>query len=246
MLSGSSSSLSRLPWACLFLVYLLNIAAIASPVNSPVSSHDPISIIEEGMNIHDFSLDNEADQVSATYTEVKLWVIRDKASRKTKKAYIYIGEQGFGLGDVPPLSDSVPPKKKFNIGKPPQDPTELLGPAFFANTQDRDRTLDELRTLNQNYGKIEGRYYVYLTEILRRLAWHQTGLLDPMFSFDDELLQKWNDRADKIAKKINEKNEKKDKKRKDAQAKKINEKKEKKRKNAQAQGKSNRTKRTRG
>ncbi|GAV99631.1 hypothetical protein LENED_001100 [Lentinula edodes] len=201
---------------------LLTIDPTTYPVNSPVSSHDPISIIEE---------------------EVKLWVIRDKASRKTKKAYIYIGEQGFGLGDVPPLSDSVPPKKKFNIGKPPQDPTELLGPAFFANTQDRDRTLNELRTLNQNYGKIEGRYYVYLTEILRRLAWHQTGLLDPMFSFDDELLQKWNDRADKIAKKINEKKEKK---RKDAQAKKINEKKEKKRKDAQAQGKSNRTKRTRG
>ncbi|KAJ4497277.1 hypothetical protein C8R41DRAFT_865596 [Lentinula lateritia] len=204
----SSSSLSRLPWACLFLVYLLNIAAIASPVNSPVSSHDPISIIEE------------ANQVSATYTEVKLWVIRDKASRKTMKAYIYIGDQGFGLGNVPPLSDSVPPKRKFNIGKPPQDPTELLGPAFFANGQDRDRTLDELRTLNQNYGKIEERYYAFLTEILRLLAWHQTGLLDPMFAFDDELLQKWNDRVDKIVKKINEK-------------------KEKKRKDAQAQGKSN-------
>ncbi|KAJ3807746.1 hypothetical protein EV368DRAFT_67242 [Lentinula lateritia] len=160
--------------------------------------------------------DIKANQVSATYTEVKLWVIRDKASRKTRKAYIYIGDQGFGLGDVPPLSNSVPPKKKFSIGKPPQDPTELLGPAFFANTQDRDSTLEELRTLNRDYGKNEERYYVYLTEILRHLSWHQTGVLDPFFAFDDNLWQKWNDRVGKIVKKINEKKEKK---RKDAQGK---------------------------
>ncbi|KAH7871637.1 uncharacterized protein C8R40DRAFT_1072385 [Lentinula edodes] len=118
MLSSSSLSVLQLLWTCVFLVYLLNIAAVTIPVGSPIPSDSPTLIKEE----------------------IRIWVIRNEKNLKTSKVYMYIGDQGFGLGNVLPLPTCSDNGHSL----------EHLGDAYFANTQDRNKALNELRTVEES------------------------------------------------------------------------------------------------
>ncbi|KAJ3871550.1 hypothetical protein F5051DRAFT_423226 [Lentinula edodes] len=171
MLSSSSSSVLQLLWTCVFLVSLLNIAAVASPVGSPIPSDSSTSLIQD---------------------EIRIWAIRNEKNLKTSKVYMYIGDQGFGLGDVPPLPTRSDDGHSL----------EHLGYAYFANTQDRNKALNELRSLNHVAETTPLRYYLYLTPILKRLTWYTTGLRDPMYALNDDVYTHWTLRVQVMEKQI--------------------------------------------
>ncbi|KAJ3926600.1 MAG: hypothetical protein NXY57DRAFT_1043135, partial [Lentinula lateritia] len=165
-----SSSVLQLLWTCVFLVYLLNIAAVAIPVGSPIPSNSSTLIKEE----------------------IKIWAIRNEMNLKTSKVYMYIGDQGFGLGNVPPLSTRSDDGHSL----------EHLGDAYFANTQDRNKALNELRSLNHVAETTPLRYYLYLTPILKHLTWYTTGLRDPVYALNDDVYTHWTLRVQVIEKQI--------------------------------------------
>lgn len=111
---------------------------------------------------------------------------------KTSKVYMYIGDQGFGLGNVPPLSTRSDDGHSL----------EHLGDAYFANTQDRNKALNELRSLNHVAETTPLRYYLYLTPILKHLTWYTTGLRDPVYALNDDVYTHWTLRVQVIEKQI--------------------------------------------